>query len=130
MSSLVTQTKIILPTRRPELLSRQRLLDLLFDLLDFKLIILAAPAGYGKTSLLIDFITQSELPACWYSLDALDKDPQRFLAHFIASITRRFPGFGERSSSMLSVLNQGSFDVERIIATMVNDLYENVREHF
>ncbi len=72
-------TKVVLPAWREEILSRQRLTSLFDDLLDYKLIIVTAPAGYGKTSLLLDIAHHNELPFCWYTLDALDQDILRFL---------------------------------------------------
>jgi LuxR family maltose regulon positive regulatory protein len=126
----VTRTKILLPRRRPDLLSRQRLLDLLYDLLDYKLIIIAAPAGYGKTSLLVDLAYQTELPVCWYALDSLDRDPRRFITHFIASIGHRFPAFGQRSAAALEATSQTSLNLDQMATTIVNEAYEHIREHF
>lgn len=130
MAIPVTRTKIIVPRRRADLLSRQRLLDQLYGLLEYKLIILTAPAGYGKTSLLVDFANQSELPVCWFALDSLDQDPQRFIAHFIASIERCFPSFGKQSAAALESTSQTNLDVNQMVTIIVNDAYEHIREHF
>jgi len=126
----VTRTKILLPRRRPDLLSRQRLLDLLFDLLEYKLIIVSAPAGYGKTSLLVDATYEIELPVCWYALDPLDRDPQRFVAHFIAAIAQCFPKFGQRSWAALQNGILARSDLDRLLTTIVNEAYDHIQEHF
>jgi len=126
----VTRTKLIIPRRRDEILTRQRLLDILNDLLDLKLIIVAAPAGYGKTSLLIDFSNHTQWPIGWLSLDSLDQDPFRFIAHFIAAINARYPNFGQNSASILDNTPQDKLDLPALVTTIVNDIYENIREHF
>ncbi len=126
----VTRTKLIVPRRRDELLKRQRLLDILNDLLDLKLIILSAPAGYGKTSLLIDFAHHTAWPVCWLSLDPMDQDPFRFISHFIAAIQTRFPGFGQNSFSVLNNTPQDKLDLPDLVTTLVNDIFENIPEHF
>ncbi len=126
----VTQTRIILPRRRGDLFTRQRLLDILYDLLDVKLAIVAAPAGYGKTSLLIDFANHIEYPVCWYAIDSLDRDPLRFLAHFIAAIQIRFPAFGKKSMAALHSATQGELNIDHLATTIINDAFENISEHF
>jgi len=126
----VTRTKLIIPRRRDEILIRQRLLVMLNDLLDLKLIIVAAPAGYGKTSLLIDFASHTQWPISWLSLDPLDQDPFRFVSHFIAAIQSRFPEFGQNSLSVLNSILQDKLDIPALVATLSNDIYENITEHF
>ena len=126
----VSRTKILTPRRRAEIISRQRLLETLNELLDNKLMIIAAPAGYGKTSLLVDFFYQNEIPVCWYALDALDGDAERFIAHLIASINLRFPKFGQSSANALNNSLQNQINIETLVTTITNDAYENIREHF
>src|SRR5512136_1387266 len=130
MSQLITRTKVILPQRRKELLSRPRLTNLLYDLLDYKLILIIAPAGYGKTSLLLDFTHQIDMPVCWYSLDTFDQAIPRFITHFIAAINQRFPSFGALSTSALEAASLLSPDINRLVTVIVNDIYEHIPEHF
>lgn len=122
----VIRTKIILPSRRAELLSRQRLLNALTDLMERRLIIIAAPAGYGKTSLLIDFSHQVEWPVCWYALDPLDQDLFRFAAHLISALQVRFPDFGAASMMALQSISQDSPNLDILIAAIVNDAYDHI----
>ena len=127
---LISQTKIILPQRRKELLSRPRLLELMSDLLDFRLIIIAAPAGYGKTSLLIDFSHQFDWPVCWYALDPLDNDIHRFLSHFVMSIKRQFPEFGNEAINILKTTPADQLNLDYLVSALTNDIYEKITEHF
>jgi LuxR family maltose regulon positive regulatory protein len=130
MARKPTPTKVILPQRRKDLFTRQRLINLLYDLLDEKLILVIAPAGYGKTSLLIDFSYQVDLPVCWYAVDELDQVPERFFAYFIAALHRRFPKFGEASKVALKALNSFNPDINQLVSVIVNDAYEHIQEHF
>jgi ATP/maltotriose-dependent transcriptional regulator MalT len=126
----ISKTKIIVPHRRPELLSRPRLLESLKALLDNKLLLLAAPAGYGKTSLLLDLAQNLEMPICWLSLDLLDRDPQRFLAYLIACLGERFPDVGETSRHQLNRLKSIDQDAEAILVMLTNELYDHVENDF
>lgn len=126
----IAQTKLITPQRRKELLSRPRLLEMMSDLLDFRLIIVAAPAGYGKTSLLIDFASQFDWPVCWYALDPLDQDFERFLTYLLHSIQLRFPEFGHESLKVLEGSPIDQLNPDFLISTITNDIYDHITEHF
>jgi len=128
MSTLVTRTKIVVPRRPANLLTRERLVDLLLDLLDYRLVLVLAPAGYGKTSVLIDFAHSADLPICWYALDEMDQDPRRFIAHFIASISHSFPSFGAESEAVLNAPDD--LDTDQLLQVIVNEAYQHIREHF
>ena len=126
----ISKTKIVVPNRRPELLSRVRLLEGLESLLDNKLILLSAPAGYGKTSLLIDLANHVDMPVCWLSLDLLDRDPQRFIAYLIATLSERFPGVGATSRTRLSRSNSIEQDAEAMLVMLTNEIYDQVDDDF
>jgi LuxR family maltose regulon positive regulatory protein len=130
MNTNLTYTSILLPRRRVDLLTRQRLLDLLYDFLEYKLILVVAPAGYGKTSLLVDFARKADLPVCWYALDRQDASLPRFLAHLIAAIRHQYPDFGPASVSRLENVSREGLDVNQFITVLVNELYETISDHF
>ena len=127
---VITQTKIITPQRRKEYLTRQRLLDLLGDLLDYRLIIVAAPAGYGKTSLLVDFAHQFDWPVCWLALEPIDRDLVRFLSHFVYAIRQRFPDFGSDAIRLLETTPADELNTDFLITSITNDIYRTITEHF
>ena len=130
MSIAVTRTKIRVPRRRADLLSRPRLNSTLVDLLDYPFTLISAPAGYGKTCLMIDLACLASYPACWYSIDPLDQDPKRFLAHFIHAIKMEFPDFGKPSLGLLDNLPDPLSSPDQLVSTLINDIYNSISENF
>jgi ATP/maltotriose-dependent transcriptional regulator MalT/two-component SAPR family response regulator len=126
----LVMTKIQVPRRRPDLLSRRRLVDFVHAHLDRKLILISAPAGYGKTALLTDFAHDTELPVCWYTLDPFDWDLRVFLEHMVAAIALRFPAFGERSRTFLRGLTDPSGALHPLAATLAQEIYDTIPEYF
>ncbi|MGH8245123.1 MAG: hypothetical protein ACREUU_01675, partial [Gammaproteobacteria bacterium] len=126
----ISKTKIVVPNRRPELISRARLLENINESLDRKLTLLSAPAGYGKTSLLIDLAHSAELPVCWLSLDPLDRDPQRFMAYMVAALAEEFPGVAAPLQPLLDELKSIENDAEPLLIALTNELYEQVEQDF
>lgn len=131
LESMVPKTRISVPRRRDEIITRPRLLDLLNEFIDKnkKLILVTAPAGYGKTSLLVDYASKARLPVCWYTINSLDCDPYRFISNLIAAIAVKFPNFGQRTLNALQNPG-GSPEADTLATIMINDLFDNVSEHF
>ncbi len=87
-------SKATLPARRPAIIRRQRLIEALSKALDYRITLVSAPAGYGKTTLLLDFAQSAEYPVAWYALDERDRDLDTFLRYFTAAGRHQFPDFG------------------------------------
>src|SRR5512134_2212074 len=101
MLNALLQTKLYVPRPKPRLVSRPRLLGKLDDIRERKLALISAPAGFGKTTLLSEWIehqNQEQLPlqVTWLSLDSNDNDPAHFLHYFVSALPKVNASFGEK----------------------------------
>ncbi len=71
-------SKVRLPVRRPAIVRRERLIEALSHARERRITLVSAPAGYGKTTLLLDFAQAATDPVCWYGLDERDRDAATF----------------------------------------------------
>ena len=113
-------TKLYVPASRPDLVPRPRLADRLDEGLARGLVLVCAPAGYGKTVLLADWARRGGHPAGWLSLDAGDNDPARFWRHAVAALDRARPGLGERVAPLLGPSAPSSF--QALVTALINEL--------
>lgn len=95
-------TKVHVPQPSPHLVPRARLIERLQRGLEQTLILVSAPAGFGKTTLLAQWLAESRLPAAWLSLDADDDDPLRFVAAFLGALQTLDPALGASVRALLS----------------------------
>jgi LuxR family maltose regulon positive regulatory protein len=112
-------TKLHLPGLRPGLVARPRLAGQLDAGLDTGLVLVCAPAGYGKTILLADWARRGRQPAAWLSLDAADNDPARFWRHAVAALNQLCPGISDRLAPLLGSPAQS---LENLVTALVNEL--------
>ena len=123
-------TKILVPRKRQGIFHRSRLTDFLHDQVERKLILISGAPGCGKTSLLIDFAHNTDLPVCWLALDETDRDATTLFEYVIASIRQRFPNFGERSQALLRGMAGAVLDAQSMVTVLVNEIYETIPEYF
>ena len=96
MSAPLLTTKITLPPLRPNLVTRPRLIERLHSGLQPGrcVTLVAAPAGYGKTTLIRSWIEPHTARAAWVALDAHDRQPSRFWSYVIAALQTIETGLG------------------------------------
>jgi LuxR family maltose regulon positive regulatory protein len=86
MSNLLLTTKLYPPQVRTGIVQRPQLVMRLQEGLDKKLVLVSAPAGYGKTTLVCEWLASYRQPAAWVSLDKGDDAPARFWAYVLAAM--------------------------------------------
>ena len=86
MSAPILATKLYVPPSQPGIVPRPRLIERLNEGLHRKLTLISAPAGFGKTTLVSEWVAGCGRPAAWLSLDEGDNDPTRFLAYLVAAL--------------------------------------------
>lgn len=122
MIDAILQTKLHPPlTGSASLVQRQRLLDRLDRTFHCKLAVVAAPAGYGKSTLALAWKERLEQPVAWLSLDEDDNDPRRFITYVVAALNYILPEFGTDLLHLLSTAGQ-ELPIESISTVFLNQL--------
>src|ERR671913_628042 len=124
---IVLRPKLRAPLPRPEQLVRRRLLEILRNALDFKVTIVSAPTGYGKTTLLAHWrqVEEAEVPFAWVSLDEQDNDSIRLWRHIVEALRQVVPQAGDFGADVLVGLSAvGQRFVETTLPTLINELAE------
>jgi LuxR family transcriptional regulator, maltose regulon positive regulatory protein len=121
-------TKIKVPGRRKDVYRRQRLIDALHQNLHRKLTFISAPAGYGKTTLLIDFANDLDVKICWCRIGREDADLIPFAEYFIAAFRQVFPDFGTDALQMLKNTS-GALDPRSLGVELINEMVRHVTDY-
>ncbi|MEM7334256.1 MAG: LuxR C-terminal-related transcriptional regulator [Chloroflexota bacterium] len=116
------QTKLFLPESRLSLIPRPRLIQKLDSGLEGRLTLISAPAGFGKTTVVTDWLTKSRQndKTAWLSLDEEDNNPNSFLSYFIAAIQTVFPKIGESAFAVLQSSQPPL--IESILKSLINEM--------
>jgi ATP/maltotriose-dependent transcriptional regulator MalT len=113
-------TKLFIPPPRTNLVSRPSLVARLNARLDRKLTLITAAAGFGKTTLLSEWIPQSPRCVTWFSLDEGDNDSTRFWTYFISSLQGLRPDLGASALALLQSPQAPS--INSILTALINDV--------
>jgi LuxR family maltose regulon positive regulatory protein len=109
------------PAVRAQLIERVALIEILSAEPSLKLTLLSAPAGWGKTTLLAQWVSGADdrRRRGWLSLDSSDNDPARFWACAIAALDRSSPGVAPRA---LELIKMGADPRQVVLPTLLDEL--------
>jgi LuxR family maltose regulon positive regulatory protein len=129
MSAPILATKLYIPPLRPSIVPRPRLVDRLNECLAMgcNLTLISAPAGFGKTTLVSEWIASCGRPVAWLSLDERDNDPARFITYLVKALQTIQAGIGE---GLLAALQSPQpLQIETILTTLLNEI-STIPENF
>ncbi len=122
MSHPILATKLFIPSPRQELVNRPRLTHTLTEGIGKKLTLVSAPAGFGKTTLVLDWLSSLDqaVQVAWVSLDEKDNLPSRLLTYLIAAFQQVEPELGQEAWRLLETVEME--EDEAALVSLLNDL--------
>ena len=114
------RTKLFVPSSQSTWIQRPRLIKRMDEGFARKLTLISAPAGFGKTTLLANWIHQKKIAAAWLSVDENDNDPIQFLTYAIAGLQTLEVGIGKAALTMLR--SPQPPPIESILINLINDV--------
>lgn len=125
-SLLLLTTKLHVPQPHARLLSRPHLIERLQAGLARSLTLIAAPAGFGKTTALASWVQRAQRPIAWVSLDAGENDPVQFWTYALTALEEVHPGLAETSLTMLQAPQPPPLAV--VLHTLLNAIAAQTEE--
>ncbi len=122
MARPVIATKLYLPKLRPGLVARPQLRERLRRGAQSRLTLLSAPPGFGKTTLLADWLHETageDHSVAWLSLDPEDADPAAFWTCVVTALQTAAPGIG---ATALELVASSPLPTEHLLTTLLNEL--------
>ncbi|TMB48890.1 MAG: hypothetical protein E6J50_09225, partial [Chloroflexi bacterium] len=119
----VTSPRYVTPTLR-----RARLVDWLSSNAEARAVVIAADAGYGKTTLLWQWEREVDFPCYWYKLDRNDRDWTLHISYLVEAISQHYPGFGRRAHSVLRQMGGPGSSRPGVAAYLLAEMHEKLRE--
>ncbi|MEO8620756.1 MAG: LuxR C-terminal-related transcriptional regulator [bacterium] len=122
-SLTVLETKLYSPKWRQGLVSRSRLIERIRQGAEHALTLISAPAGFGKTTLLAEWLAQrpaADAPAGWVSLDRSENESALFWAYVIRALQKVQPGFGASPLAMLQSFRQPPTEI--VLTSLINEI--------
>jgi LuxR family maltose regulon positive regulatory protein len=119
-SEILLATKMFPPRRRAASIARPRLMQALRRAREVPLSLVVAPAGWGKTTVVMDWLEHDGMSAAWVSLDVTENDPMRFWSYLLAAVRQVAPDIGVEAQRRLRAA--GSEIVRDVLPRLVNDL--------
>jgi LuxR family maltose regulon positive regulatory protein len=122
MSAPILATKLYLPPPRAKIVLRHRLIERLNEGLSSgcKLTLISASAGFGKTTMVSEWIAGCDRRVAWLSLDKGDNDPVRFVSYLVAALRTIKAGIGEGLVAVLQSPQPPT--TESILTTLINEI--------
>ena len=120
--------KVASPQYATPTLRRARLIDWLNEAAGCRAAVIAADAGYGKTTLLWQWEREVDFPCYWYKLDRNDRDWTFHISYLAESIAKRHPGFGRRAHSMLQQMGGPGSSRPGVAAYLLAEMHERLTE--
>src|SRR2546421_9243257 len=120
MSTSILATKLYIPPLRPSVVSRPRLIERLNEGLHRRLTLIAAPAGFGKTTLVSAWVAGCDRQVAWLSLDAGENDPTLLLTYLAAALQTIAPTIGEGVLGLLQGIQPPP--PESILRALLNEI--------
>ncbi len=128
LEKMILETKQQLPSLKPNTLRRERLLKLLKNNLERKLVLVTGDAGYGKTTLLAQLIQEAHLPCVFYDLDKGDSDLVVFCSYLVHGLEKLKKDLASRTKGLLEQGGEVGKNYELLFGTLINELVEKRKE--